>query len=327
MNSQLIDKGNDFDFGRTSAAYAAYRDIYPKSMYDKLISFGIGKKGQQILDLGSGTAVLPVNLSHTGAQFVATDISENQVAYGKRLTDQKGIPNIRFKVCSAEETGFADNSFDVVTAVQCFQYFDAEKAADEITRVLKPQKLFCKIFMDWLPLEDAVIAEMEKLVLQYNPAWSGNGFDQYRYRYPEWAEGHKLITLTEKGFGKRMSTALFENKGRAIKGMCAHKIGAKTGELVGIAVVEEGEDILIITDDGTVIRTSADGIPAYGRTASGVIVMRVGDSKIVNFTVTGKAPEEEELPEGETPEGEITEGGETPPETEPTPETEEEPAE
>ena len=168
MNSQLIDKGNDFDFGRTSAAYAAYRDIYPKSMYDKLISFGIGKKGQQILDLGSGTAVLPVNLSHTGAQFVATDISENQVAYGKRLTDQKGIPNIRFKVCSAEETGFADNSFDVVTAVQCFQYFDAEKAADEITRVLKPQKLFCKIFMDWLPLEDAVIAEMEKLVLQYN---------------------------------------------------------------------------------------------------------------------------------------------------------------
>ena len=144
---------------------------------------------------------------------------------------------------------------------------------------------------------------------------------------PEWVEGHKLITLTEKGFGKRMSTALFENKGRAIKGMCAHKIGAKTGELVGIAVVEEGEDILIITDDGTVIRTSADGIPAYGRTASGVIVMRVGDSKIVNFTVTGKAPEEEELPEGaEEAEADAPEG-ETPPEAEPTPETEETPAE
>ena len=136
---------------------------------------------------------------------------------------------------------------------------------------------------------------------------------------PEWVEGHKLITLTEKGFGKRMSTALFENKGRAIKGMCAHKIGAKTGELVGIAVVEEGEDILIITDDGTVIRTSADGIPAYGRTASGVIVMRVGDSKIVNFTVTGKAPEEEELPEGaEEAEADAPEG-EAPPEAEPTP--------
>ncbi|MBR3423213.1 MAG: DNA gyrase subunit A, partial [Clostridia bacterium] len=144
---------------------------------------------------------------------------------------------------------------------------------------------------------------------------------------PEWVEGHKLITLTEKGFGKRMSTALFENKGRAIKGMCAHKIGAKTGELVGIAVVEEGDDLLIITDDGTVIRTAADGIPAYGRTASGVIVMRTGDSKIVNFTVTEKAQEEEELPEGETPEGEIPEGGATPPETEPTPETEETSAE
>ena len=136
---------------------------------------------------------------------------------------------------------------------------------------------------------------------------------------PEWVAAHKIITLTEKGFGKRMDPALFENKGRAIKGMCAHKISPKTGELVGIAVVEEGDDLLIITDDGTVIRTAADGIPAYGRTASGVIVMRTGDSKIVNFTVTEKAQEEEELPEGETPEGEIPEGGETPPEAEATP--------
>ena len=189
MNIKSIDKGNDFDFGRTSAEYAEYRDIYPKSMYDKLISFGIGRKGQRILDLGSGTAVLPVNLSHTGAEFVATDISENQVRYGKQIVEQKGLTNIRFKVCSAEETGFEDNSFDAVTAVQCFQYFDADRATDEIFRVLKPQGLFCKIFMDWLPKEDAIIAEMEELVLKYNPSWSGNGFDKFRYRYPDWAEG------------------------------------------------------------------------------------------------------------------------------------------
>lgn len=189
MNSRSIDKGNDFDFGRTSAEYSEYRDIYPKDMYEKLISFGIGKNGQNILDLGSGTAVLPVNLCHTGARFFATDISENQVKYGRLIVDRKGIDNISFRVCSAEETGFEDNSFDVVTAVQCFQYFDAERAAAEIFRVLKPQGLFCKIFMDWLPCEDELIAEMEKLVLKYNPLWSGNGFDKYRYRYPEWADG------------------------------------------------------------------------------------------------------------------------------------------
>ena len=91
-----------------------------------------------------------------------------------------------------------------------------------------------------------------------------------------------------------MSPALFENKGRGIKGMCAHKLSDKTGELVGIATVTENEDLMLITDDGTIIRTPADGIPAYGRTASGVIVMRTGDASIVNFTVTEKAEEEEE---------------------------------
>lgn len=125
----------------------------------------------------------------TGAKFTAADISENQVRYGKQLVKAKGIDNIKFKVCSAEETGFADNSFDVVTAVQCFQYFNADKATDEIRRILKPNGLFCKIFMDWLPYEDEVIAEMENLVLKYNPDWSGKGFKKFKYTYPSWAEG------------------------------------------------------------------------------------------------------------------------------------------
>ena len=189
MKLSYIDKGNEFDFGRTSEDYAKYRDIYPRSMYEKLIAFGIGHKGQRILDLGSGTAVLPLNLSHTGARFDATDISENQIALGKALVAERGVCNVDFRVCPAEDTGFADNSFDAVTAVQCFPYFDADKAASEIRRVLKPQGLFCKIIMDWKPLEDEVIAEMEALVKRYNPLWNGSGFERYRYAYPEWAEG------------------------------------------------------------------------------------------------------------------------------------------
>ena len=79
MKLNFIDSGIEFDFGNTSEDYALYRDIYPVSMYNKLIEFGIGKKNQKILDLGSGTAVLPVNLYHTGAKFISTDISENQI--------------------------------------------------------------------------------------------------------------------------------------------------------------------------------------------------------------------------------------------------------
>lgn len=239
MKLEFIDKGNEFDFGRTSDDYAKYRDIYPKSMYDKLVSFGIGMKGQKILDLGSGTAVLPVNLSCTGARFTATDISENQVLYGKKIVEEKGISNVNFKVCSAEETGFADNSFDVVTAVQCFQYFDADKATSEIRRILKPNGLFCKIFMDWLPYEDEVIKEMESLVLKYSPNWNGNGFKEFKYTYPNWADGkyhietiHSYNTVLEfskeawigrikscRGVGASLSNekiAEFENEYRGI---------------------------------------------------------------------------------------------------------------
>ena len=189
MKLDFIDNGNEFDFGRTSGDYAKFRDIYPDSLYEKLISFGIGKEGQNILDLGSGTAVLPINMIRTGAHFTATDISENQILLGQRLAREKGADNIDFRVCSAEDTGFDADSFDAVTAVQCFHYFNAEKAADEIRRILKPRGLFCKIFMDWMPYEDEVIAEMESLVLKYNPDWNGKGFEKFRYSYPEWADG------------------------------------------------------------------------------------------------------------------------------------------
>ena len=193
MKLDKIDQGRDFDFGRTSSDYAKYRDIYPESMYRELISCGIGKPGQRILDLGSGTAVLPVNLAHTGAVFTATDISENQIAYGRQLVRDKGLHNIDFKVCSAEDTGLPESTFDAVTAVQCFHYFDAEKAAEEIRRVLKPGGVFCKIFMDWLPFEDDVIREMETLVLRCNPAWNGGGFKEYRYTFPSWAENRFVL--------------------------------------------------------------------------------------------------------------------------------------
>ena len=95
-----------------------------------------------------------------------------------------------------------------------------------------------------------------------------------------------------------MSPDEFEAKGRGIQGNIAQKITEKTGLLCGIAVVKEDEDLLMITEGGTMIRTPADGIPSYGRAASGVIVMKLADdSKLANFTVLAKAEDEEEAAE------------------------------
>lgn len=109
-----------------------------------------------------------------------------------------------------------------------------------------------------------------------------------------WADENALVTITEGGFGKRMSPNEFEAKGRGIQGMIVQKLTEKTGELCGIAIVNETEDLLMITNDGTIIRTPADGIPMYGRAASGVIMMKLGEGKtLVNFTVMDKQKDEE----------------------------------
>jgi len=115
-----IDHGKEFDWGRTSENYAKYRDIYPYAFYEKIIEMGLCVKGQRVLDLGTGTGVLPRNLYKYGARFTGADISENQIEQARRLSQEAGT-DIEYVVASAEEISVPDNSFDVVTACQCFQ--------------------------------------------------------------------------------------------------------------------------------------------------------------------------------------------------------------
>jgi len=109
------------------------------------------------------------------------------------------------------------------------------------------------------------------------------------------AEGEKLITITEKGYGKRTEFDDFRlMKNRGGSGVCVHNISDKTGLLCGIASVAEDDDIMLITDQGQIVRTPASGIPVYSRSASGVIVMRLGEGQsVVNFTKVAKEPENE----------------------------------
>lgn len=108
-------------------------------------------------------------------------------------------------------------------------------------------------------------------------------------RDPDWCETHSIVTITENGFGKRTNPTAFEPKGRAISGVACHNLNEKTGALCGIAVVTESDDLMMITTSGTVIRTPAAGIPVYGRTAGGVIVMRPGEGDaICNVTVAAQ---------------------------------------
>lgn len=167
-----IDRGKAFDWGRTSADYARFRDIYPQEFYDRIVKRGLCISGQSVLDIGTGTGVLPRNMYRFGAKWTGTDISENQIAHAKMLS--QGM-DIDYFTLSAEELDFPDGSFDVITACQCFWYFDHEKIMPILHRVLKENGSILVLYMAWLPYEDKVAGASEKLVLKYNPGWSGAG--------------------------------------------------------------------------------------------------------------------------------------------------------
>lgn len=180
-----IDNGKEFDWGLASKDYAKYRDIYPAEFYQKLVDLGLCVKGQSVLDLGTGTGVLPRNMYQFGAKFVGADISENQIKQAKELSKSSGM-NIDYIVASAETFDFADKTFDIVTACQCFMYFDKSIALPKIYKVLKDNGHFVILFMAWLPFEDEISRTSEDIVLKYNPSWTGGRMKRYEIKTPEW---------------------------------------------------------------------------------------------------------------------------------------------
>ncbi len=113
-----------------------------------------------------------------------------------------------------------------------------------------------------------------------------------------------LITITEKGFGKRCSFDEFTAHNRGVKGVTCHGISEKTGKLAGIATVSNEDDIMMITSEGIIIRTPVSQIPFYRRSAGGVIVMRLKDGVSIVGFIKVEAKEAEETEESEETENE-----------------------
>ena len=189
IKDERIDSGKAFDWGRTSEEYAKYRDIYPDVFYQKVADRGLCVEGQQVLDLGTGTGVLPRNMYRYGAHWTGTDISPEQIEQAKRLASEAGM-DIDFRAVSAEKIDFPENTFDVVTACQCFWYFDHDKVMPEISRILRKDGRLVVLYMAWLPFEDKIAGESEKLVLKYSPNWSGAGGTRKPIWIPDVAYEH-----------------------------------------------------------------------------------------------------------------------------------------
>ncbi len=120
-----------------------------------------------------------------GAKWTGIDISENQITYAKKLSMEADMDIVYF-VSSAEDMDFPDKSFDVITACQCFMYFDKSIILPKIYKMLKDNGHFVVLYMAWLPEESDIAEKSEELVLKYNPSWSGGHMTRYRLVAPPW---------------------------------------------------------------------------------------------------------------------------------------------
>lgn len=170
LSNKNIDNGKEFDWGLTSADYAKYRDIYPKELYDRLRELGVAKDGTAWLDIGTGTGVLPQNLYNENASITTVDITDEQINYARRKAEANGW-SINYIVSPAESINLPDNSFDTITAAQCFWYLDREKMITEIKRLIKPNGKFIKVYLTYT-LDDEIACVSHSLVKEMNTNWT-----------------------------------------------------------------------------------------------------------------------------------------------------------
>ena len=188
IRDKRIDEGKAFDWGKTSKEYAKFRDIYPEEFYKKIVDRGLCVKGQKVLDLGTGTGVVPRNMYKYGAEWTGTDISPEQIEQAKILAADAGM-KIDFIAAATEElvekADFSKESFDVITACQCFWYFDHEKVMPVLADLLKPKGKLVILYMAWLPYEDKIAGKSEEMILKYSPKWSGCGEKRHEIWVPD----------------------------------------------------------------------------------------------------------------------------------------------
>lgn len=216
-----IDHGRPFDWSRVSEDYAACRDIYPPAFYQALLSRNLCTAGQRVLDLGTGTGVLPRALYGHGARFTGLDSAPGQIAQARRLADKAGM-EIEFVCAKAEQAGFPDASFDIITACQCFFYFDHTALAPVLHRLLQPSGRLAVLYMGWLPNEDPVAAATEQLILRHNPQWTGGNGQREAIDPPAaYARGFSLTEQAVFDLDVPFTRASWQGRIRACRGVGA----------------------------------------------------------------------------------------------------------
>lgn len=170
------------DFGRTAQDYGRHRAGFPADFFARVAPWGIGVPGQEVLDLGTGTGTVARGFALRACRVTGLDPSQAMLTQAQELDRAAGI-QVRYVCARAEACGFPDAMFDVISAGQCWHWFDRTKAAAECFRLLRRGGCVLIGHFDWLPLPGSVVEATEALIRAHNPQWQMGGGTGL---YPAW---------------------------------------------------------------------------------------------------------------------------------------------
>jgi SAM-dependent methyltransferase len=191
MEEDATPAGCTPDFGRTASDYARHRAGFPSELIDRLFARGVAAPAARVVDLGTGTGSLARLFATRGCDVTAVDIAAPLLEQARRLDREAGV-EVAYVEAPAEATGLPSGAFDVVSAGQCWHWFDRPAAAREVTRLLADGGHAVIAHFDWVPIAGNAVAATESLILRYTPSWP---FAGRAGLYPQW-----LVDLQTAGF-------------------------------------------------------------------------------------------------------------------------------
>jgi SAM-dependent methyltransferase len=158
------------DFGRTAQDYGRFRTAFPAEFFARLAEGGIGLAGQRVVDLGTGTGVLARAFAAAGCAVTGVDVA-------RELLDDAAAQGsgVSYRLAPAEDTGLPGDAWDVVTAAQCWHWFDRAQVTAEVRRLLVAGGALVICGRDYSLAPGSIGALSEELVLRHNPGWPAPG--------------------------------------------------------------------------------------------------------------------------------------------------------
>jgi SAM-dependent methyltransferase len=172
------------DFGRAAEDYARHRAGFPDELFTRLATLGVGSAGQRVLDVGTGTGTLARGFARRGCRVTGLDVPAPLVEQARLLDGEAGV-SVEYAIAPAERAGFADGSFDLISAGQCWHWFDRARMAREARRMLTPTGALLIAYLDWVSLPGSVADVTESLIERTNPKWTFRGWSSSNLKWAD----------------------------------------------------------------------------------------------------------------------------------------------